>query len=192
MYNSISIIVLFKTKPSVIGLYVVPTCNNSIDDLFHANLSGIPCKIVSEVYTKKVFGVKEKVVDVVSLLTGLHYTVYADKWIDVYDSKDEAIENSKLNKFDCHQSELCLLGMKYYPRDNSYIQDRNGKWASLIGKKTIVRSLPYVDETDFGKHWFIDVSYNGNIYRTLFGEWCFYEDDREPFYDYLENVQVHW
>lgn len=182
MYNSISILIFFK--PSIKGKYVVPKTNNSIDETYSAYITGIPCKVVSEVYTKKVYDVDENVIDVESLLTGYQYTVYADQWIDIYDTKEAAIANSKL---DPELIGLSILAMKYYPRDNSYIQDRHGKHASLIGKETTVFSPPYVDVTEFGKKKvFIDVLYDGKIYRTLFMEWCFYKDDRDLcFHDYF-------
>jgi hypothetical protein len=182
MYNSISITVLFKTKPSVMGiyLYVVPT-SNFCDS--NAYLCGIPCRVVSKPYIKKcnLIGIGEvdkKVVDVVSLLTGIKYTTYAE-WCDVYLFAEDAIENSKL-KTEYDQTVSSIIGKKYYPRDNSYIEDKNGNWKSLIGKETVVCSLPYVAKTDTGKeHTFVNVMYQGNVYRTLFEEWCFYKDDRE-------------
>ena len=77
MRNSISIKIIshpVKNK-SVIGLYAVPTSN-----FRDAYLFGMPCKVVSEPYIKKrniigVGDVDEKVVDVVSLFTGIEYTI---------------------------------------------------------------------------------------------------------------------
>ena len=121
-------------------------------------------------------------VDVVSLLTGIKYTIYAE-WCDVYLFAEDAIENSKL-KTEYDQTVSSIIGKKYYPKDNSYIEDKNGNWKSLIGKETVVCSLPYVAKTDTGKEkTFVNVMYQGNVYRTLFEEWCFYKDDREPFDD---------
>jgi hypothetical protein len=187
MRNSISIkIVSLSVKiKSVIGLYVVPTSNCCVCS--DAYLCGIPCRVVSKPYIKKcnligIGEVDEKVVDVVSLLTGIKYTTYAE-WCDVYLFAEDAIKNSKL-KTEYDQTVSSIIGMKYYPKDNSYIEDKNGNWKSLIGKETVVCSLPYVAKTDTGKEkTFVNVMYQGNVYRTLFEEWCFYEDDREPFDD---------
>lgn len=182
MKNSISIkiISLSVNIKSAIGLYVVPTSNCCDCGVY---LTGIPCKVVSEPYIKKcnIIGigeVDEKMVDVVSLLTGIQYTIYAE-WCDVYLFADDAIKNSKL-KTEYDQTVSSIIGMKYYPKDNSYIEDKNGNWKSLIGKETVVCSLPYVAKTDTGKErTFVNVMYQGNVYRTLFEEWCFYKDDRE-------------
>ena len=182
MKNSISIkiISLSVNIKSGIGLYVVPT-SNCCDSV--AYLTGIPCKIVSKPYIKKcnIIGigeVDEKVVDVVSLLTGIKYTIYAELYDDYLFSED-AIKNSKL-KTEYDQTVSSIIGMKYYPKDNSYIEDNNGNWKSLFGKETVVCSLPYVAKTGTGKEYtFVNVMYHGNVYRTLFQEWCFYKEDRE-------------
>ena len=179
MKNSISIkiISLPVKNNSVIGLYVVPTSN-----FRDAYLFGMPCKVVSEPYIKKrnIIGVgyvDEKVVDVVSLFTGIEYTIDS-KWCKVYLSAEDAIKNSRI-KTECDQSVSTMIGKKYYPKDNSYIEDRDGNWESLVGKETVVCSLPYADKTDTGDvRIFVNVRYQGNIYRTLFEEWCFYKDDR--------------
>ena len=176
MRNSISIkIILQPVKIKiVIGTYVVPKSNYSVCG--DAYLCGIPCRVVSNPYIKKCTG--EQVVDIVSLLTGIKYTI-SSEWCDVYLFADDAIENSKL-KTEYDQNVSSIIGMKYYPRDNSYIEDKNGNWKSLIGKETVVWSLPYVVKTDTGQEdTFVDVMYQGNVYRTLFGEWCFYKDDCE-------------
>ena len=179
MKNSISvkIIPLFVKNNSVIGLYVVPTSN-----FRDAYLFGMPCKVVSKLYNKKrniigVGDVDENVIDVVSLFTGIEYTIDS-KWCNFYLSAEDAIKNSRI-KTECDQSVSTMIGKKYYPKDNSFIEDRDGNWESLIGKETVVCSLPYVDKTDTGdQRTFINVRYQGNLYRTLFEEWCFYKDDR--------------
>ncbi len=181
MRNSIKIISLSVNIKSAIGLYVVPTSNCCACDSY---LSGIPCRVVSKPYIKKCIGeVYEKVVDVVSLLTGIKYTIYAE-WYDVYLFADDAIENSKL-KTEYDQTVSSIIGMKYYPRDNSYIEDKNGNYKSLVGNETVVCSLPYVAKTETGnEQTFVNVMYQGNVYRTLFEEWCFYKDDRERIEDF--------
>ena len=182
MRNSISIKIIslpVKIK-SVIGLYVVPTSNCCVCS--NASLCGIPCRVVSKPYINGIGEVDKKVVDVVSLLTGIKYTIYS-KLCDVYLFAEDAIENSKL-KTEYDQTVSSIIGKKYYPKDNSYIEDKNGNWKSLFGKETVVCSLPYVAKPDNGKeHTFVNVMYQGNVYRTLFEEWCFYKDDREPFDD---------
>ena len=187
MKNSISIkiISLSVNIKSAIGLYVVPTSNCGACDNAYRNaayLCGIPCRVVSKPYIKKynIIGIGEvdkKVVDVVSLLTGIKYTIYAE-WCNAYLFAEDAIENSKL-KTEYDQTVSSIIGMKYYPKDNSYIEDKNGNWKSLFGNETVVCSLPYVAKTGTGKeHTFVNVMYQGNVYRTLFREWCFYKDDR--------------
>lgn len=182
MRNSISIKIIslpVKIK-SVIGLYVVPTSNDCDSNSY---LYGIPCRVVSKPYIKKCNLIgggefDENVVDVVSLLTGIKYTIYAE-WCNVYLFAEDAIENSKL-KTEYDQTVSSIIGMKYYPKDNSYIEDEYGNWKSLLGKETVVCSLPYVGKTDTGKEkTFVNVMYQGNVYRTLFEEWWFYKDDRE-------------
>ena len=182
MRNSISIKIIplsVKIK-SAIGLYVVPTSNCCVCDTY---LCGIPCRVVSKPYIKKcnligIGEVDEKVVDVVSLLTGIKYTIYAE-WCNVYLFAEDAIKNSKL-KTEYDQTVFSIIGMKYYPRDNSYNEDNNGNRKNLFGKETVVCSLPYAAKIDTGKEeMFVNVMYQGNVYRTLFDEWCFYKDDRD-------------
>ena len=166
------IISLSVNIKSAIGQYVVPTSNFVCGDSY---LIGIPCRVVSKPYIKKYGKVYNNVVDVVSLLTGIKYTIY-EEWCDVYLFAEDAIENSSL-KTEYDQNVSSIIGMKYYPRDNSYIEDMNGNWKSLFGKETVVCSLPYVAKTDTGNEkTFVNVMYQGNVYRTLFGEWCFYKD----------------
>ncbi len=182
MRNSISIknISLAVNIKSVIGLYVVPTSNWCDNDTY---LCGIPCRVVSKPYIKKcnIISIGEedkKVIDVVSLLTGIRYTINAE-WCDVYLFAEDAIKNSKL-KTEYDQTVSSIIGMKYYPKDNSYIEDKNGNWKSLFGKETVVCGIPYIAKTDTGKEkTFVNVMYQGNVYRTLFEEWCFYKEDRK-------------
>lgn len=178
MKNSISIktILLSVEIKSAVGMYVVPTSNCCYSDAY---LCGIPCRVVSKPYIKEFNGEGYKnMVDVVSLLTGIKYTIYAE-WCDTYLFAENAIKNSKL-KTEYNQTIFSIMGMKYYPKDNSYIEDKNGNWKSLYGKETVVCSIPYVAMTDNGKEkTFVNVMYQGNIYRTLFEEWCFYKEDRK-------------
>lgn len=179
MKNSISIKIISQPvkNKSVIGLYAVPTSN-----FRDAYLFGMPCKVVSKLYNKKrhiigVGDVYENVIDVVSLFTGIEYTIDL-KWCNFYLSAEDAIKNSRI-KTECDQSVSTMIGKKYYPKDNAFIEDRDGNWESLVGKETVVCSLPYFDKTDTGDvRSFINVRYQGNLYRTLFEEWCFYKDDR--------------
>lgn len=179
MKNSISIKIISQPvkNKSVIELYAVPTSN-----FRDAYLFGMPCKVVSKPYIKKrniigVGDVDEKVIDVISLFTGIEYTIDS-KWCIFYLSAEDAIKNSRI-KTECDQSVSTMIGKKYYPKDNAFIEDRDGNWESLVGKETVVCSLPYFDKTDTGDvRSFINVRYQGNLYRTLFEEWCFYKDDR--------------
>lgn len=170
--------------------YIVPISNFDIfpdknkREENSAMITGIACEVVSEPYKMmrpKVIGEgkeEEEVIDVVSLLTGIKYTI-PNSWYKGYETREEAIYSSKIN-----QSQYCgnvksLIGRTYYPKDNSFICDFEGNYAQLYGKPCKVVSIPFkgiatpIKEEIIYK--FILVEYEGKIYRTLFGEWNFYE-----------------
>jgi hypothetical protein len=74
-----------------------------------------------------------------------------------------------------------LIGKPYWPRDNSYITDSEGKSADLYKKTCEIVSVPYKEtvHTIVGEkeYAFILVKYNGKTYRVLFGEWALVDPD---------------
>ena len=162
-----------KTTPN----YVVPTSNFSDDGY----LLGVPCKVLSDQTYKKsrktILGdVKvEDVIDVQSCVTGLEYTVPTD-WVKGYDSLVDANEDAQI--LGHHFPDVKeLIGKPYWPRDNSYNADFDGKWADLYKKKCEIVSAPFKEtiDTSIGKkkeYTFILVKYNGKTYRVLFREWA--------------------
>ena len=163
-----------KTTPN----YVVPTSNFSDGQ---ADLLGVPCKVLSDHPYKKsrktILGdVKvEDVIDVKSCVTGLEYTIPTD-WCENYDSLVEANDNADIigHHFPSVKE---LIGKPYWPRDNSYIADFDGKWADLYKKECEIVSVPFKETIDTivgekKEYTFILVKYDRKIYRTLFGEWA--------------------
>lgn len=169
--------------------YIVPVSNfnvcatkdNREDD--SAMIIGIACEVVSEPYKTmrpSVIGegkVEEEVIDVVSLLTGIKYTI-PNGWYYVYATREDAVYNSEINQTQYCGNVKSLIGRTYYPKDNSFISDFEGNYAQLYGKPCKVVSVPFKgiakplnDEIIYK---FILVEYEGKIYRTLFGEWNFY------------------
>lgn len=167
--------------------YIVPfsnfstfSNNNRVDS---AMIFGVACEVVSEPYKTmrpKVVGegeVEEEVIDVVSLLTGIKYTIPTG-WYKGYETREEAVYHSEINPALYYGNVKSLIGRTYYPKDNSYICDFEGNYAQLIGKPCKVVSIPFkgvakpVEEEIIYK--FILVECEGKFYRTLFGEWNFY------------------
>ena len=166
-----------KTTPN----YVVPTSNFSDG---HAYLLGVPCKVLSDYPYKKsrktILGdVKiEDVIDVKSCVTGLKYTVPTD-WVKGYDSLVDANEGAEITGHHFPNVKE-LIGKPYWPRDNSYITDANGKWGNLYMEKCEIVSVPYKETIltctgEKREHTFILVKYNGKTYRTLFYEYALIE-----------------
>lgn len=158
--------------------YIVPYSNFN-----EAYLSGTPCRVVSEkpymAMRKNYFGdmENEEVIDVVSLLSGIKYTIPNSFYKGYYDIYD-AIDQSRLEvKAPLFADKKKLIGKLYYPFDNSYISDFEGNGKSLIGKACKVVSIPFEAVVAPVKEKlirsFILVEYEGKIYRVLFGEWGF-------------------
>jgi len=166
-----------KKEEKKLPKYIVPTSN--FDEGY---ISGIPCKVVSEKPYKKMrkhfnSESEDDVIDVVSLLTGIKYTIPND-WYNGYDDIFEAVAKSKLPLHTLDGNKKSLIGKTYYVRDNSWITDFEGNHGSLIGLPCKVVSVPFKGIVNpCGKdivRTFILVENNGKIYRTLFGEWNFY------------------
>lgn len=177
--NVILIINDFTKEPNKekkLPAYVIPNSNFTAQHIF---LIGIPCKVLSKAPYKKttVFLGKQRdedFIDVVSLVTGIKYTI-PEGWYRGFDTKEAAIKASYYKgNFPDNPNPINLLGAKYYPRDNSYISDFDGEWASLIDKPVTIKSLPFEDTIKEHRYRFILVEYEGKIYRTLFEEWALY------------------
>lgn len=198
-------IITIQVQKEVEINYVVPTSNtsggyykpgqrkaNEYDMTTEAFLIGLPCKVVSEPYKAlhnyAGMGTRsEEVIDVVSCLTGIKYTIPTD-WCKEFESFDETVEDSAIRSRDglvmVFANENNIIGRPYYPKDNSFImQFGDDKYARhpLYGKECKCISLPFVEEVECAgdkyTYKFVLVEYEGKVYRTLFEEWCFYPNN---------------
>ena len=161
--------------------YVIPRSNFSTGTPDGAYLIGIPCKVISDPYIIKendsILGEREeKVYDVISTVTGIQYTIPTG-WSDEYRTLEEANEHARIvGMYGGRVTDL--IGKKYYPRDNSYIKDFQGKWYPLIRQECEIISLPFKEKTyewpdkDDKEMTFVLVKYNNKVYRVLFEEWA--------------------
>ena len=155
-----------------------PTSNFSDGQAY---LLGVPCKVLSDRPYKKVrktiFGDPkvEDVIDVRSCVTGLKYTVPTD-WVNGYDSLVQANDNADIigHHFPSVKE---LIGKPYWPRDNSWVNDFDGKWGDLYKKKCEIISVPFKEKPSDSnsERTFILVRCEGKIYRTLFNEYALIE-----------------
>lgn len=172
------IVIAIATQEKTTPNYVVPRSNFTNDDAY---LLGVPCKVLSDQPYKKVrktiFGDLKlnDVIDVQSCVTGLKYTIPFD-WVRGYDSLVDANDDAYIigHHFPSVKE---LIGKSYWPRDNSWVNDFDGKWGDLYKKKCEIVSVPFKEKpSDSNKeHTFILVKYEGKTYRTLFEEWALYE-----------------
>lgn len=162
--------------------YVVPTSNFGFNNYREggAYIMGIPCAVVSEPRKntdKDSFGNEKTriVVDVVSLMTGIKYTIPLDtEFVQKFDFLGNAIKASKVPEYEehiftvndllqCHNDETeaqeyamkHLVGNVYHVNDNSWIKniaDNKKDWVDLTQKDTKLHSLIFtsevVDEND--------------------------------------------
>lgn len=166
--------------------YVIPRSNFSTGTPDGAFLIGVPCKVVSKPYIIRekdiITGERDReVYDVISMVTGIKYTIPTG-WADEYDTLEEANEHSHISgRYGGKMSDL--IGRKYWPRDNSYILDFEGKGKSLVRKECEIVSVPFKEKTydeyftKFTKtrdqeRTFILVKYEDRVYRVLFEEWA--------------------
>ena len=176
------IVIAISTQEKTTPNYVVPTSNFTDDQAY---LIGVPCKVLSDHPYKKsrktILGDVniDDVIDVRSCVTGLEYTVPTD-WVKGYNSLVEANDNA--NIIGHHFPNVKeLIGKPYWPRDNSYNADFDGKWEDLYKKKCEIVSVPFKETvlTCIGEKKefvFILVKYNGKTHRVLFEEWALMED----------------
>ena len=172
------IVIAIATQEKTTPNYVVPTSNFSDGQAY---LLGVPCKVLSDRPYKKVrktiFGDPkvEDVIDVRSCVTGLKYTVPTD-WVNGYDSLVDANDNADIcgHHFPSVRE---LIGKPYWPRDNSWVNDFDGKWGDLYKKKCEIISVPFKEKPSDSnsERTFILVRCEGKIYRTLFNEYALIE-----------------
>lgn len=172
------IVIAIATQEKTTPNYVVPTSNFSDGQAY---LLGVPCKVLSDRPYKKVrktiFGDPkvEDVIDVRSCVTGLKYTVPTD-WVNGYDSLVQANDNADIigHHFPSVKE---LIGKPYWPRDNSWVNDFDGKWGDLYKKKCEIISVPFKEKPSDSnsERTFILVRCEGKIYRTLFNEYALIE-----------------
>ena len=169
--------------------YIVPTSNFGCCSEDDAYISGIPCEVVSDRYEKTektclgLKPIKRNYFDVVSLVTGIKYSVPDSGFYIGYDSAEDAVKNSLIaNRIPMLiKSPKTIIGLRYFVKDNSWISDFNGQHAFLIGKPCTVVSLPFdgvvsLGNGNVGVKKFILVECFGKVYRTLFGEWNLYPE----------------
>lgn len=172
------IVIAIATQEKTTPNYVVPTSNFSDGQAY---LLGVPCKVLSnQPYQKSIKTILgyvevEDVIDVQSCVTGLKYTIPFD-WTIGYDSLVKANDNADIigHHFPSVKE---LIGKPYWPRDNSWTNDFDGKWGDLYKKKCEIVSVPFKEKpSDSNKEYtFILVRYEGKTYRTLFYEWALIE-----------------
>lgn len=185
MKKTIQIIITVDVEESKIGKYIIPRSNFSTGKPNEAYVLGIPCKILSEPYIinhKNVLGVfeDEEVYDVQSMVTGIRYTIPTG-WADEYDTLEEANKHAHIEGIENPFIEN-IIGMKYWPRSNSFNEDSNGEWHNIFKKECVVISAPFKDRTHdkyFDRMFdsprkfnFIKVKCNGKVHRVLFEEWA--------------------
>lgn len=172
------IVIAIATQEKTTPNYVVPTSNFTDGQTY---LIGVPCKVLSDQPYKKsrktILGDPkvEDVIDVRSCVTGLKYTVPTD-WVNGYDSLVDANDNADIigHHFPSVRE---LIGKPYWPRDNSWVNDFDGKWGDLYKKKCEIVSVPFKEKpSDSNKErTFILVRCEEKIYRTLFNEYALIE-----------------
>lgn len=185
MKKTIQIIITVDVEESKIGKYIIPKSNFLTGEPNEAYILGIPCKILSEPYTinhKNILGDFEdqEVYDVQSMVTGIRYTIPTG-WADEYDTLEEANKHAHIKGIENPFIEN-IIGMKYWPRDNSFNEDSNGEWHNMFKKECVVISAPFKDWTHDKfydrmcdsprKFNFIKVKHDGKVHRVLFGEWA--------------------
>lgn len=185
MKKTIQITITIDVEESKIGKYIIPGSNFSTDETNGAYVLGIPCKILSEPYIikdKDILGIpgEKEVYDVQSMVTGIRYTIPTG-WSDEYDTLEEANKHAYIKGIENPFIEN-IIGMKYWPRDNSFNEDCNGKWHNMLKKECVVVSVPFKDRThdklydrlcDSPKEFnFIKVKCDGKVHRVLFHEWA--------------------
>lgn len=146
--------------PNVMNKYVITRSNYTSTNAY---VLGVPLKIISQPYVGKYTpfpGKTEKIlyIKVASLITGYIYEIPLNTdWMTIYDTYEEMVVNcagwiSRGYKIyqDAGRLEQ-IVNKEYYPMDNSYSSDFDGKWFPVAGKICRILSVPFKVSTDFGK-----------------------------------------
>lgn len=178
MYKVTITIEEFHKKETLKGKFIISRSNFG-----NSYILGIPCKVISDPYPgyNDVLKKKEKKMTVQSCLTGLTYEIpYAPQWMDVYDDF-HGVLGQCTNLLErgyyfldnpSEESASQIVGKDYFPMDNSYSKDFKGNWFPVAGKTVTILSVPFEEETEFGKRQFVLVAKgNGEIGRCMFMEW---------------------
>jgi len=182
MENYIELTVEVKVRvPNVMGKYLITSSN--FDDAY---VCGVPLKIISQPYIGEYSlypGKTERIpyIKVASLITGYIYEIpFKKEWMTIYDTYEEVVANcagwiSRGYKVyqDAGRLEQ-IVNKEYYPMDNSYSSDFNGKWFPVAGKTCRILSVPFKVSTEFGKRKCILVQKKeaeSPVGRAFFMEW---------------------
>lgn len=181
MDNYIELTVEVKVRvPNLMGKYLIT--NSNFDDAY---VCGVPLKIIDQPYMGEYSpfsGKTEKIlyIKVASLITGYIYEIpFNTDWMTIYDTYDEMVVNcakwiSRGYKIyqDAGRLEQ-IVNKEYYPMDNSYSSDFEGKWFPVAGKLCRILSVPFKVSTDYGKKRCILVQKKDgkSVGRAFFMEW---------------------
>ena len=167
-----------KKPEPIVGKYIITKSNYG-----GAYIMGIPCKIMSEPYAVK-DEYHDKNIKVMSCITGIEYEIpYKPSWFKVYDTFDEVLttteaENLIYYGYHIFQDPLCceicgLVGKEYYPIDNSYSEDTNGRRMWVANEVVKIVDVPFIKKTPYGNYeWFVTVkTKGGQTGKCLFMEW---------------------
>ena len=182
MIQAVIIGIIAEPEEKKVPNYIVPTSNFGTGSNDAAYLLGIPCKVMSKPYEKEVDGIYgpkvREVYDVMSMVTGFEYTIPTG-WAHEYDTLEEANKHAHVKGVE-NPNYKNLINRMYWPRDNSWNLDFEGKWHPLVGKECMIVSRPFTEKT-YDKYpvggvdkerTFILVKHNGKVHRVLFEEWC--------------------
>lgn len=162
-------------KETLKGKYIISSSNFG-----DAYILGIPCKVISDPYPgyNDVIKKKEKYMTVQSCITGLVYKIpFALDWLDVYeDFQDILVKNEDLlnrGYYFCDSgNEKQIIGNDYFPMDNSWSTDFEGNRFPVAGETVTIISLPFEEETEFGRKRFVLVAKeDGKVGKCMFMEW---------------------
>lgn len=162
---------------NVMNKYLITRSN-----FYDTYVLGVPLKIISQPYMGEHNPYPgEPCIKVVSLITGYIYEIpFKTEWMTIYDTYEEMVVNcagwiSRGYKIyqDAGRLEQ-IVNKEYYPMDNSYSKDFEGKWFPVAGKICRILSVPFKVTTEFGKKKCILVQKKETgvpIGRAYFMEW---------------------
>ena len=163
--------------------YVVPRSNFFTGTDLAAYVMGVPCKVISEPYMRKVkiigIGMRVmEVIDVKSMLTNIKYTI-ANNYYTGYDTLEEANKHTCIFlRGDKDPFPTNLISRQYWPRDCSWCKGHDGKEeVNLVNKECRIISVPFYENV-FDDYFpklvkpFVMVLHNHQVYRVLFEEYA--------------------